>query len=177
MTFGQRLRELRKAKGLTQEELARKTAISSTYVSKLETGVSTPPRHNVILALAKALDVNSADTDKLFGLAKKMPSDLLAHVDTRMINMLRSIKHGEETPERELTALRRIAGSEASDDQGTRLKELPKIQKDFFRAIVDNSPDGIVILGSELEALYENPSISRILGYESGEFIQKICPG
>jgi PAS domain S-box-containing protein len=38
---------------------------------------------------------------------------------------------------------------------------------------VENSPDGIVILGSELEVLYENPSISRILGYESGEFIGK----
>ena len=71
MTFGQRLRELRKAKGLTQEELAQKAAISSTYVSKLETGVMHSPRQKVILALAKALGANSTDTDELFSLAKR----------------------------------------------------------------------------------------------------------
>ena len=175
MTFGQRLRELRKAKGMTQGELAQKTAISRTYVSKLETGVMPPPRQKIILALAKALDVNKADTDKLFGLAKKMPSDLLSHVDIEMIEMLRSLKHGEEMPAQESETLqRRIAEPEASDSQGIRLKEqLPGRQKDIFRAIVENSPDGIVILGSELEVIYENPSISRILGYESGEFIGK----
>jgi PAS domain S-box-containing protein len=175
MTFGQRLRELRKAKGLTQEELAQKTAISSTYVCKLETGVIPSPRQKIILALAKALDVNKADTDELFGLAKKMPSDLLAHVDTGLIKMIRSRRNGEETPAHESSTLqRRIAESKASDTQGIRLKEQqPGRQEDFFRAIVENSPDGIVILGSELEVLYENPSISRILGYVSGEFIGK----
>jgi len=173
--FGQRLRELREAKGLTQEEMAQKTAISSTYVSKLETGVIPSPRHNIILALAKALDVNKADTDELFGLAKKIPSDLLVHIDTGMIKMIRSRRNGEETPANESSTWhRRIAESEASDNQGIRLKEqLPRRQEDFFKAIVENSPDGIVILGSELEVLYENPSISRILGYESGEFIGK----
>lgn len=175
MTFGQRLRELREAKGLTQEELAQKTAISSTYVSKLETGVIPSPRHKIILALAKALDVNKADTDELFGLAKKMPSDLLAHVDARMIKMIRSRRNDEEISAYESSTLqRRLAGSEVSDNKGTRLTEqTPRRQEDFFRAIVENSPDGIVILGSELEVLYENPSISRILGYESGEFIGK----
>jgi PAS domain S-box-containing protein len=175
MTFGQRLRELRKAKSLTQEELAQKTAISSTYVSKLETGVIPSPRQKIILALAKVLDINKADIDELFGLAKKMPPDLLAHVDTGMIKMIRSHRNGEETPAHESSILqRRTAESEASDKQGTQLKgQLPRRQEDFFQVIVENSPDGIVILGSELEVLYENPSISRILGYESGEFIGK----
>jgi PAS domain S-box-containing protein len=175
MTFGQRLRELRKAKGLTQEELAQKTAISSTYVSKLETGSMPPPRQKIILSLAEALDINSADTDKLFGLAKKIPPDLLTHVDTGMINMLRSRKNGEDTPTQDSSILRqRFANPKASDDEDTRLKEhMPRRQEDFFRAVVENSPDGIVILGSELEVLYENPSISRILGYEPGDFLGK----
>ena len=174
MTFGQRVRELRQATGMTQGELAQKTAISSTYVSKLETGVISPPRQKIILALAKALGVNESDTDELFGLAKKMPPDLLAHIDTRMIKMWRSLKEGEETPVHELATLqRRIAEPEASDTQETRLKELPEKQKDIFRALVETSPDGIVILGSELEVTYENPSISRILGYQTGEFIGK----
>jgi PAS domain S-box-containing protein len=174
MTFGQRLRELRKAKGMTQRELAQKTAISFAYVSKLETGVMPPPRQKIILALAKELDVNKADTDELFGLAKKMPSDLLAHVDTGMIQMLRALRNGEETPAFELTALRRrIAELEVSETQGIWLKELPERPENIFRALVENSPDGIVLLDSELEVIYENPSAARILGYVSGEFVGK----
>ena len=174
MTFGQRLRELRKAKGMTQRELAQKTGISFAYVSKLETGVMPPPRQKIILALAEVLDANNADTDELYGLAKKMPPDLLKHVDTQMIERLRSLMHGEETPAHELATLRRrIAELEASETQGIRLKEPPGRQEDTFRALVENSPDGIVILGSELEVIYENPSAARILGYESGEFVDK----
>jgi PAS domain S-box-containing protein len=174
MTFGQRLRELRKAKGMTQRELAQKTAISFAYVSKLETGVMPPPRQKIILAFAKVLGANNADTDELFGLAKKMPSDLLAHVDTGMIKMLRSLRQVEETPAHELATLRRrIAELEVSETQGIRLKELPGRQEDIFRALVENSPDGIVLLDSELEVIYENPSASRILGYVSGEFVGK----
>jgi PAS domain S-box-containing protein len=170
MTFGERLRELRKAKGMTQRELAQQTGISFAYVSKLETGVMPPPRQKIILALAKVLGANNADTDELFGLARKMPSDLVKHVDTRVIKMLRSLMHGEETPMHELATLRRrIAELEALETQGIR----PGRQEDTFRALVENSPDGIVILGSELEVIYENPSAARILGYESGEFVDK----
>jgi len=174
MTFGQRLKELRQAKGMTQIELAQKSAISFTYVSKLETGAMPPPKQKIILALAKALGVNKADTDKLFGLAKKIPSDLLSHVDIGMIEMLRSLKHEKETPAHELaTSQQRIAEPEASGTKGIRLKESPERQKDIFRAIVESSPDGIVILDSELEIIYENPVISRSFGYEPGEFLGK----
>jgi PAS domain S-box-containing protein len=174
MTFGQRLRELRKAKGMTQVELAQKSGISFTYVSKLETGAMPPPRQKIILALANALDVNKADTDKLFGLAKKIPSDLLSHVDIGVIETLRSLKQVEETPaDKSATLQRRIAEPEASDSNRTRPMELPDRHKDIFRALIETFPDGIVILGSELEVIYENPSISRMLGYETGEFIGK----
>jgi PAS domain S-box-containing protein len=156
---------------MTQGELAHKAAISSTYVSKLETGVISPPRHKIILALAMALGINASDTDELFGLANKMPPDLLANVDTRMIKMWRSLKESEETPVNEpAVSQRRIAGPEASNIQGAQPDELSRRQKEFFRALVETSPDGIVILGSELEVTYENPSISRILGYQPGEF-------
>jgi len=42
---------------------------------------------------------------------------------------------------------------------------------------IENSLDGIVILGSELEVIYGNPSAARILGYESGEFVGKDALG
>ena len=168
------MKELRQSRSMTQGELAQKTAISSTYVSKLETGVISPPRQKIILALAKALGVNKSDTDELFGLARKMPPDLLANIDTGMIKTWRSLKKSKETPVRELAVLqRRVAKPETSDTQDTRLKELPGRQKDIFRALIETFPDGIVILGSELEVIYENPSISRILGYKPGEFIGK----
>jgi len=174
MTFGQRLRELREAKGMSQRELAQKTAISFAYVSRLETGVRPPPKEEVILALARVLGANDADTDELFGLAGKMPSDLAKHLDIGMINILRYLRNRAETPEREVATLRRlIAELKASQTQDTRLKERPAKQEDTFRALVEDSPDGIVILGSELEVIYENPSAARIVGYGSGEFVGK----
>lgn len=174
MTFGQRLRELRKAQGMIQRELAQKAGISFTYVSKLETGIMSPPREKVILSLAKALGANKADTDELFGLARKMPSDLLRQVDAQMIRMLRSRGNGEETPAHALAASqRRIVQPLASDIQHEPPGESIGREEGLFRALVENSLDAIAILGSELEVLYENPIAARILGYESGEFVGK----
>ena len=70
LTFGERLRELRNDKGMTQKELAGEAGVSITYVSKLENGALPPPREKTILALADVLD---ADQAELFGLAKKLP--------------------------------------------------------------------------------------------------------
>jgi PAS domain S-box-containing protein len=174
MTFGQRLKDLRQAKGMPQGQLAQKAAISCTYVSKLETGVVSPPRLKIILALAKALDVNASDTDELFGLARKMPPDLLARVDNKAIQTWRSLMEIEDRPVRRSAAGQgRHAEPEASDIQETRPKEPPERREDLFRALVETFPDGIVVLGSELEVIYENPSISRILDYKPGEFIGK----
>jgi transcriptional regulator with XRE-family HTH domain len=55
--FGQRLRTLRKERGLTQEELAELSGLDRTYISGIERG-----RRNVALrnieVLAQALDVS-----------------------------------------------------------------------------------------------------------------------
>lgn len=42
MTNGARIREIRKAKGLTQEEFAGKLGVTGAYISKLENGKATP---------------------------------------------------------------------------------------------------------------------------------------
>jgi transcriptional regulator with XRE-family HTH domain len=88
MTFGERLRELRKAKGLNQKELADKVGIDFTYLSKLENGRRFSPKEKIILALAKVLE---ADSDELLVLAKRMPRDLAERVDLETIRMLRSL--------------------------------------------------------------------------------------
>ena len=99
MTFGEHLRALRKEKRMTQKELAEKAGIDFTYLSKIETGVMPPPRGKTILALAKALEVEDAVLDELFGLAKKIPFDLSNKVNPEVIKMLRSFQSDVNKPD------------------------------------------------------------------------------
>jgi len=83
LTFGQRLRELRKARNLTQRELAERVAtrlkeedrrgFDFTYLSKIENDRMPPPSKPAILQLAVELD---ADSDELLYLAGRVPTDI-----------------------------------------------------------------------------------------------------
>ncbi len=81
-TFGQRLRELRKAKNLTQRELAERVAarlrkegrsFDFTYLSKIENDRTEPPSVTLITELAHVLE---ADPNELITLAGKVPPGL-----------------------------------------------------------------------------------------------------
>ena len=82
-TFGQHIRALRKAKNLTQRELAKRVAsrlreedrrgFDVTYLSKIENSKLPPPSTMAIMQLAKELDT---DSDELLALAGKAPMDL-----------------------------------------------------------------------------------------------------
>ena len=66
-TFGERIRELRKASGLTQREFADQLGIDFTYVSKIENGrIEIPPSEQLITRMAALLKV---DADELLALA------------------------------------------------------------------------------------------------------------
>lgn len=83
MTFGERLRELRKAKNLSQRALADKVGINFTYLSKVESeklDFAQYPSEELIRKLAKALE---ADVDELLLLAKKIPPDIRERVIER----------------------------------------------------------------------------------------------
>ena len=54
VSLGSRIREIREAHGLTQEELAAKTGISIKHLSVLERGLK-EPRLSTFLAIVKAL--------------------------------------------------------------------------------------------------------------------------
>lgn len=56
--FGKRLRQLREAKGWTQEELADKAGMHFTYIGQIERGVRNPSLVN-LERLAKALKVDA----------------------------------------------------------------------------------------------------------------------
>lgn len=58
--FGNRLKEIRKAKGYTQEQIAEKIGIEPPNMSKLEKGAHFPLPEN-IEKIANALDVNIKD--------------------------------------------------------------------------------------------------------------------
>ena len=58
--FGESVRELRKAKGLSQEELAFRAKIHRTYLGSIERGERNPALKN-IAAIARALDVSLSE--------------------------------------------------------------------------------------------------------------------
>ncbi len=73
MRFGERLRELRKAKGFTLRDLAARVGVGHTYLSKAENErleYGDYPSNALICKLAKALD---GDVDELFFLARRIP--------------------------------------------------------------------------------------------------------
>ena len=172
MTFGERIKELRQAKGLTQRDLAKKAGISYAYVSKLETGVMSPPRHKVIQTLAKILGTTDRETDDLFGLAGKIPHDLLGRVDAETIRKLRSVENGPEAGRRvSARSTKRQDRSAGANSQDAPLPEATGMRPQTFQALVENSLDGIVIMGPKLQILYQNPATARILGYHLGDLV------
>jgi transcriptional regulator with XRE-family HTH domain len=79
-TFGQRVRELRRAKNLGQRVLAAKVGVSFTYISRIENenlDFGPYPSDALIGKLAEALD---ADEDELLVLAKKIPERIRRRV-------------------------------------------------------------------------------------------------
>ncbi len=72
--FGQVLRELRKSKGISQRELATRTGVTFTYISKIENGHLAPPAADTIVRFCHALET---PPDELLVLAGKIPSGLM----------------------------------------------------------------------------------------------------
>jgi len=110
MQFGQRVRQLRHQKNLTQRELAIKLGISFTYISKVENEklhFGDYPSEKFIHKLADELD---ADEEELLLLADKVPAGIRKRI--------------RERPD----AFRRIAGldDKALDKVVAGLDEKPK---------------------------------------------------
>ena len=79
-TFGQRIKELRKAKGLGQRAVAAQVGINFTYLSKIENDkvdFAAFPSEDTIRKLAKVLE---ADVDELLLMAEKIPDHIRRRV-------------------------------------------------------------------------------------------------
>lgn len=73
-TFGENLRELRVAAGLTQAQIAERIGVSNTYVSALESGRKPAPPHALVESLAACLDIEG---ETLWRLAREEREDRL----------------------------------------------------------------------------------------------------
>ncbi len=103
MQFGERVRELRFLRGLTQQTIADRMSVSVSYISKVENGklhFGDYPSEKFIHKLADELQ---ADEDELLLLADKVPSSIririrqqpslfrkLAKMDKRTLDVLES---------------------------------------------------------------------------------------
>ena len=76
--FGRRLRELRKERGLTQEELAESADLSGNYISDLELGRKVPSL-TILVRLSQALNAT--------------PSDLLADFTREAVKRMKVRQH------------------------------------------------------------------------------------
>src|SRR4051812_28765182 len=80
MTFGEKIRSLRRDNKLSQRDLAGRVGLNFTYLSKIENGkldFAGYPSEETILKLAEAL---GADPDELLLLAEKIPASIRKRV-------------------------------------------------------------------------------------------------
>ncbi len=99
-TFGQKILELRRAKGLTQRELAEKMKRDFAYISKIENDkLDSPPSEGFIRELAHAL---GADSEVLISYANSFDRHALRKVANKMPEaglLFRRLQRGEITRE------------------------------------------------------------------------------
>lgn len=90
--FGQKIKALRDKAGLSQPALAEAVAVSPGYVSRWETGSSSPPPSQVVRALAEALGGDVVELLRLAALergeverAPGVPDDAWAELSARLV--------------------------------------------------------------------------------------------
>ena len=83
MRFGDRVREIRKLRGLTQQKLAERLSVSLSYVSKVENerlNAGDYPSESFVHKLADALET---DKDELLLLTDRVPVAILRRIQQR----------------------------------------------------------------------------------------------
>ena len=71
--FGQRLRELRQKRGVTQHELAEAAGLTDAYVSNMENGFAVPSL-TTVLRLAVALGCKVTELVSVFDKVRDLPA-------------------------------------------------------------------------------------------------------
>lgn len=79
-TFGTKLRAYRRQANISQRELAEKTGIDFSYISKLENDRIPPPSADTIVKICNVLGI---DPHELLAITGKLPSDIRSEITTR----------------------------------------------------------------------------------------------
>lgn len=100
-TLGARIKELRKARGFTQRQLAEAVGIDFTYLSKIENNtIPYSPSTKTLKNLARELQVDELE---LLRLAEKLPKDVdnIAHTEQgiRFLRQASKLKSPEDWEE------------------------------------------------------------------------------
>lgn len=90
--FGQEMRRLREAKGISQRKLGEMVGLASGYISRIERAEFKPPSEEKIVAMAEILGTNK---DSLLALSGKVSSDVLDAVKSNPLNMPEIIRRVE----------------------------------------------------------------------------------
>lgn len=77
--FGIALREYRRGAGLSQRDLANKTSLDFSYISKIENGRLPPPSADTIVQICKVLNIPA---ENLLAITGKIPSDVRQTIGT-----------------------------------------------------------------------------------------------
>ncbi len=96
-----RIRDLRKEHGLSQQELAQKLGVNQTAVSQWERGATTPSS-TVMVDLCKLWDVTP---DFLLGLSEEKKAPTIEQVDAEELQLLKEVVD-QLTPEQQQELLR-----------------------------------------------------------------------
>ena len=91
--FGERLRKIRKEKGLTQEEFAKLLGISPGYVWEMESGLKAPSE-TILLLMEYRLAINTGFLKTAVGSTMRDAGDAesVAGDDQKIVDILRIIK-------------------------------------------------------------------------------------
>jgi len=105
--FGRRMVEARKARGLTQVQLAEAIGSSQRAISHYETVAEFPPA-SVIVQLAETLDVSA---DELFGLKKQRSAHHRDLLDPKTRRLWKKFQQVMSLPEKDQRAVIRLINS------------------------------------------------------------------
>lgn len=109
MAFANKLRDLREAKNLTQEELANMCEVSLKTISRYESGQSKPRYRKTYDALAKALDTSHdylvTDEEDFILSARERYGNSAARDSEEMVQGIIGLMAGGDLPEKDKKAI------------------------------------------------------------------------
>jgi len=150
--LGERLASFRKLNALTLEQVAERAALTKSYLSKLERGLSSPTI-GTLLRLAKALDVS---VDQLIGTSAQSSEILLVRAADRV----------PFSPSRErLGYTYEAIASERLDKAMTPFMMTPPFSVDAEQELVSHAGEELIyVVNGNMEVIFADHTVAMTAG-------------